>query len=62
MAFNFVAFSLTPSVLVKLKEWIFHMSIIPQTLNTNSFRTASAKSISLHTIRKFTEYSLKNFL
>ena len=36
------------------------MPIIPQTLNMNNLRTASAKSINLHTIRKLIENSLKN--
>ena len=37
----------------------FEMPIIPQTLNINNMRTASAKSINLHNIRKLIEYSLK---
>ena len=49
---------LTLSVPEKLKNSIFEMPIIAQTLN-NNLRTASAKSINLHTIRKLTEYSLK---
>ena len=36
------------------------MPIIRQTLNINNFKTTSAKSINLHTIRKLIEYSLKN--
>ena len=36
------------------------MLIITQTLNINNLRTASAKSINLHNIRKLVEYSLKN--
>ena len=50
---------LTLSVPEKLKNSIFEMPIIAQTLNINNLRTASAKSINLHTIRKLTEYSLK---
>ena len=36
------------------------MPIITQTLNINNVRTTIAKSINLHTIRKFAEYSLKH--
>ena len=36
----------------KLKNSIFEMPIISQTLNTNNSRTTRAKSITLHTIRK----------
>ena len=36
------------------------MLITPQTLNINNLRTTSAKSISLHTIRKLIEYYFKN--
>ena len=36
------------------------MLIIPQTLTINNFKTTSAMFISLHTIRKLIEYSLKN--
>ena len=50
---------LTLSVPEKLKNSIFEMPIIAQTLNISNLRTASAKSINLHTIRKLTEYSLK---
>ena len=50
---------LTLSVPEKLKNSIFEMPIIAQTLNINNLRTVSAKSINLHTIRKLTEYSLK---
>ena len=38
------------------------MPIIQKTLNINSLRTTSAKSISLHGIRKLIEYSLKSVL
>ena len=51
---------LTLSVPEKLKNSIFEMPIITQTLNINNLRTKSAKSINLHTIRKLVEYSLKN--
>ena len=51
---------LTLSVPEKLKNLIFEMPIIPQTLNINNLRTTSAKSINLPTIRKLIEYSLKN--
>ena len=52
--------TLTLSVSEKLKNSIFEMPIIPQTLNTNNLRNTSAKSINLHTIRKLIECSLKN--
>ena len=42
------------------KNSIFEMLIIPQTLNINNLRTTSAKSISLHAIRKLVEFFLKN--
>ena len=51
---------LTLSVEEKLKNSIFEMPIITQTLNINNLRTKSAKSIKLHTIRKLVEYSLEN--
>ena len=38
------------------------MPIIPQTLNISNLRTKSAKSTNLHTIRKLSEYSLKNIV
>ena len=34
--------------------------IIPQTLNINNLRTASAKSINLHAFRKLFKYYLQN--
>ena len=34
--------------------------IIPQTLNINNLRTASAKSINLHAFRKLIKYYLQN--
>ena len=43
----------------KLKNSIFEMPIIAQTLHINNLRTTSTKSINLHTIRKLIEYSLK---
>ena len=46
----------------KLKNSIFEMPIITQTLNFNNLRTTSAKSINLHTVRKLVEYSLNNVL
>ena len=50
---------LTLSVPEILENSIFVRPVIPQTLNVNNLRTTSAKSINLHTIRKLTEYSLK---
>ena len=53
---------LTLSVPEKLENSIFEMPIIPETLNINNLRNTNAKSMNLHTIRKFIEYSLKNIL
>ena len=52
-------FCLTLSVPEKLKNSIFEMPIIPQTLNINNSTTTRTKSINPHTIRKLIEYSLK---
>ena len=57
----FFWFGLTLSVRKKLKNSIFEMPVIPQTLNILNLRTTSAKSINLNTIRKLIEYSFKNF-
>ena len=62
MVCNFFWFCVTLSVPQKIKNSIFEMPIILQTLNINNLRTTSAKSINLHTIRKLIEYSLKNVL
>ena len=43
-----------------MKNSIFEMPIIPQTLSINNLGTTSAKSIDLNTIRKLVEYSLNN--
>ena len=43
-----------------MKNSIFEISIIPQTLNITNYRTPSAKPINLDIIRKFIEFSLKN--
>ena len=59
MVFKFFWFCVTLSVPQKIKNSIFEMPIILQTLNINNLRTTSAKSINLHTIRKLIEYSLK---
>ena len=59
MVCNFFWFCVTLSVPQKIKNSIFEMPIILQTLNINNLRTTSAKSINLHTIRKLVEYSLK---
>ena len=50
---------LTLSVLEKLKNSIFKMPIIAQTLKINNLRTTSAKSVNLHTMRKLVKYLLK---
>ena len=62
LIFFFFFFFLNLSVPKKLKNSIFEMPILTQTLNTNNVRTISAKSINLHTIGKLIEYSLKIFL
>ena len=59
MVFKFFWFCVTLSVPQKIKNSIFEMPVILQTLNINNLRTTSAKSINLHTIRKLIEYSLK---
>ena len=61
VVFNLFWSSLTLSIPEKLKNLIFEMPIIPQTLNSIIFRTTNTKSINLHTIRSLTKYSLKNF-
>ena len=61
VVFNLFWSSLTLSIPEKLKNLIFEMPIIPQTLNNIIFRTTNTKSINLHTIRSLTKYSLKNF-
>ena len=53
---------LTLSVPEKLKNSIFEMPIITQTLKINNLRTTSVKSINLHTIRRLAEYCFKNIL
>ena len=51
---------LTVSVPETLKNSIFEMPIISQTLNINNLRSADAKSVNLHTMRKNTDYSFQN--
>ena len=53
---------LTFSVPEVLKNSIFMIATIPQALNINNYRTASAKSINLDIIRKFIKYSLHKVL
>ena len=57
MVFNFFFISLTLSVPEKLKNSIFEMPKITQTLNISNLRTTSGKSINLDNIRKLVEYS-----
>ena len=52
--------ALPHSVPAKLKNSIFEIPIITQTLNINNLRATSAKSFNLHTVRKLVEYSFKN--
>ena len=58
MIFNFFKF-FQLSVPEKLKNTFFKVSIIPDILNINKYRTTSPTSISLKIIRKLIEYSLK---
>ena len=60
IVFKFFWFCLSLSILVKLKNSIFEMPIITQTLNINDMRITIANSINLDNIRKVVEYSLKN--
>ena len=62
MVSKFFWFCLTLSVPEKLKNPIFEMPIIPQTLNINNLTITIAKSIKLHTIRTLIKYSLKTFV
>ena len=43
-----------------MKNLIFEISIIPQTLNITNYRTPSGKPINLDIIRKLIEFSLKS--
>ena len=61
MVFNFFLFCLNLSVPEKLKNSILEMPIITQILNSNNLKNISATSITLHTIRKLVEYSLKKY-
>ena len=54
--------SLTLSVPGKLKNAIFKMPIISQTLNIDNLRTTSAKPINLYTTGKVIEYYLRNIV
>ena len=56
MVFNFFKVLFTE----KQKNSVSDMPIIPQTLNINNLKTASANSINLHTIKKLVKYYLKN--
>ena len=55
-------FCLTLSLRENMKNSIFEMPTITQTLNINNLRTTSAKPINMHTIRKLVELSLKNIV
>ena len=50
------------SVPERLENSVFVTRIIVKTLNINKQRTAAAKSISLHTIKRLIKYSLKRVL
>ena len=62
MIFQIFWYCITLSVLEKLKNSIFEIPIIPQTLNINNYRNTRTKSINLHIIRKLIRYSLKNIV
>ena len=51
---------LTLSLLEKLKNTIFEIPIVLQTLKIYNYRTASAKPVNLDIIRKFIKCFLKN--
>ena len=57
--YKIIAMHLTLSVPENLKNMFFEISINPQTLNINNYKTTNAKSINLDIIRKLIEYSLK---
>ena len=59
---NYYYGTLTLSIPVKLKNSIFEIAIIPQTLNINNWRTTRVKSINLHIFRKLIKYSINMFL
>ena len=61
-AFYELTLVLTLWVPEELKNSIFEMPIITQTLIINNLRTTSAKSVNLNFIRKLVEYSFKNVL
>ena len=50
------------SVLEKLKNSIFEMSIIPQTLNMNTLRTANAKESACMSLESLSNTLLSTFL
>ena len=52
----FQILTLTLSIPEKFKNSIFEIPIIPQTLNINNWRTASANSINLDIIRKLIDF------
>ena len=57
---SFLFYQLTLSIPGKLKNLIFGILIILQTLNIYNKRTTSTCSINLNIIRKFIEYSLQD--
>ena len=57
--YKIIAIHLTLSLLKNLKNMFFEISINPQTLNINNYKTTNAESINLDIIRKLIEYSLK---
>ena len=57
--YKIIAMHLTLSVPENLKNMFFEISINPQTLNINNYKTTNAKSINLDIIRKLIKYSLK---
>ena len=61
LVFIFFDFSLTLSLLEKLKNLSFKDSKIPKTLNIDDLRTPGVKSFTLHTTRKLIKCSWKIF-
>ena len=59
--FIYFRFCLILSVSEKLKNSMFEMPMISQTLIINNMRTASTKTINLETITKLNEFSFKQF-
>ena len=62
MDFDLFWFCFILSVLVKMRNLIFEISITQQALNINNQRTKGIKSINLDISKRIIEYSLENIL